>query len=146
MITPHRITADNATRIKTWFAERGGIAVWPSVNLSNPGASWTTPAYDPHGNTTTKPTWEAASTPSRIITDPAEVVVDVPKLVKRFHIGVRRGAQGFMLKVTDRGTRRIHREVEKAGEHAWYAFDYCTQEALIFVPGETVALTEWKEQ
>ena len=50
------------------------------------------------------------------------------------------------LKVTDGGTRRIRKEVGKAGEDAWYEFDYGTQEAVIFVPGEVVGLLEYLER
>ena len=56
--------------------------------------------------------------------------------VKRFRVGVRWGSQGFMLKVTDGGTRRIWKEVSKAGEGAYYRFDYMTQEAVIMKPAK----------
>ena len=54
--------------------------------------------------------------------------------VKRFHVGVRMGSNGLALKVTDGGSRRIRREVSKAGEGAYYAFDYLTQDAIILRP------------
>jgi hypothetical protein len=52
--------------------------------------------------------------------------------VKRFHVAVRIGGQGFCLKVTDGGTRRIWRELAKAGTGSFYEFDYNTQEAVIY--------------
>jgi hypothetical protein len=143
MAEKHVVTERNAARIQKWFEERGGVAVWPSANLSNPGASWTTPATNPVGGPPEKPTWEAANDPL-IITDPAEVVVVIPELVKRFRVAVRFGRQGLSLKVTDAGSARIRREVEKAGDGAWYEFDYDTQEALIFKSGREVPLTEWE--
>lgn len=139
----HQVTAANAAKIQKWFEDRGGIAIWESVNLSNPGASWTTPATSPVGGPPEKPSWQAASAPARVITDQADVDVIVPKLVKRFHIGVRMGSNGTMLKVTDGGTRRIRRELTKAGEGSWYEFDYEQQDVLIYVPGEAVPLSEW---
>lgn len=142
-MTPHRIIAANAPLIKSWLAERGGVAVWSSVNLSNPGASWTTPVRASDGSLATKPTWQAGNAPSRIITDPAEIIVDEPQEVKRFRVAVRMGSQGTMLKVTDAGTRRIRAAVVKAGEDAWYEFDYSTQEAVIFRPGRSVPLAEY---
>jgi hypothetical protein len=65
--------------------------------------------------------------------------------VKRFRVAVRRGAQGLNLKLTIHSGERLRREVEKAGEGAWYQFDYERQEAVILVPDKTVPLSEWKE-
>lgn len=144
-MNPYRVVAGaNASKIKTWMAERGGIAIWTSINLSNPGGSWTTPLYQEDGRPSTKPTWQAAEVPSRIITDPAEIVVDEPREVKRFRVGVRRGSNNpFLLKVTDAGSQRIRRETDKAGAESWYEFDYSTQEAVIYIPGHTVPLVDW---
>ena len=43
-----------------------------------------------------------------------------PVEVKRFHVAVRLGSQGFSLKVSDGGSRRIRREVAKAGAGAFF--------------------------
>lgn len=139
-----RIVEGNAPQIADWFRTRGGICIWRSINLSNIGASWTTPLVGPDGQQPGRPNWQAEPAPSLIITDPAEVVVDTPLEVKRFHVAVRPGAQGLMLKLTDASSARLRREVEKAGEGAWHEFDYMTQEAVIFQPaGKSVPLTEW---
>lgn len=132
----HEVTAENAPTIRAWFATRGGIVVWRSINLSNPGASWTGPLLTAEGQPSTKPTWQAADKPERTILDPAEVVVVTPKEVKRFRIGIRRGGNGLTLKLTDGATRRVNAAVAKAGEGAWYEFDFMTQEAIIFIPGD----------
>ena len=130
-------------QIWQWFQERGGIAVWKSVDMSNPGRSWTTPLRDAEGKPMPKQHWRMEETPSLTITDPAEVVVDVPKEVKRFRVAIKVGAQGMLLKCSDASSRRIRRECEKAGEESWYEFDYATQEAVIFVPGESKPLPEF---
>lgn len=140
---PHIVNVENAAKIAEWLRTRGGIAVWRSINLSNPGASWTSPVLDAGGQLAGKPTWQAANTPERIIADPAEVIVATDKEVKRFRVGVRQSSNGMSFKVTDGGTNRIRREVAKAGENAYHAFDYSTQEAVILVPAEMVPLTEW---
>lgn len=133
-------TIDNAPRFWDWIQNRGGLAVWQSINMSNPGASWTTPA-----DRVEKPTWEANDRPEKIVTDPDEVVVSVDKEVKRFHVGVRR-SNGFMFKVTDGGSRRIRREVEKAGKGAYYIFDYEDYDnAVIIAPDQQMTLREWNE-
>lgn len=141
----HDVMPENAERIKTWLDTRGGLALWRSLQIGD-DRTWTTPVLGPGGEPTTKPHWSVETKPYRIITDPTEVRVVVPKEVKRFRVGVRMGSQGLSLKVTDGGTRRIRKEVAKAGEGAWYEFDYGTQEAVIFVPGEAVSLLDYVER
>lgn len=161
----HSCNIANAPKFADWIANRGGIAVWQSVNLSNPGASWSTPATIRKGDCHTgpgqeyrdtaldaddivpypKPTWQAGNEPT-VITDPAEVEVYESKEVKRFRVGVRMGSQGFTLKVTDGGTRRIREAVAKAGEGAFHGFDYDTQEAIIYAATTIGSLKEWIEK
>jgi hypothetical protein len=71
------------------------------------------------------------------------VLVSKDVEVKRFRVGVRAGSQGLSLKVTDGGTRRIRSAVKRAGEGAYYKFDYSTQEAVIFKPGTQIPLLEF---
>jgi hypothetical protein len=145
----HRVLAVNAVQVWQWFEERGGIAVWKSVDFSTAGQTWTTPLKDAEGNPMKKQDWRMEEAPSLTITDPMKVVVDVPKEIKRFRVAVKMGGQGLMLKCSDAASRRIHRECQKAGEGSWHEFDYATQEAVIFVPGESKALPEYiagKEQ
>ena len=142
-VVKHRILAANADRVWRWFQERGGIAVWKSVDFATAGQSWTTPLRDAEGQLTKKQSWRMEESPSLVITDPAEVVVDVPREVKRFRVAVRVGGQGLLVKCTDAASRRIRRECEKAGEGAWHEFDYEMQEAVIFVPGESQPLPEY---
>ena len=133
-------TPENATKFLDWLKGRGGIAIWKSANLSNPGASWSTPALQENGGPTTKPTWEASGTPE-IITDVAEVIVLTFKEVKRFRVGVKQ--KGMGLRVTAAGTRRINAACAKAGADAFYDFDYSTQEAVIKVPDLRISLVEF---
>jgi hypothetical protein len=141
----HICTAENADKFRNWLQTRGGILVWSSANLSNPGASWSTPALTAEGKAYPKPTWEAANNP-RLITDPGEVVVSIDREVKRFHIAVRRGSQGLTLKVTDSGTCRIRAAVERAGKGAYYMFDYETQDAVIKAPVSQQPISEYIAQ
>jgi len=139
----HECAPENAARMMDWIANRGGVAIWESVNLANLGTSWSTPATHADGSAATKPTWQSNNQPARIIIDPADIEVVTRREVKRFRVGVRIGAQGMTAKVTDGGTRKIRAAVEKAGDGASYAFDYQTQEAVITVPGERVSLVEY---
>ena len=142
-VTRHHVLAANAEQVWQWFQERGGIAVWKSIDFATAGQSWTTPLKDAKGQPTKKQSWRMEDTPSLVITDPAEVVVDVPKEIKRFRVGIKMGSQGMMLKCTEGATRRIRRECAKAGDDSWYEFDHGTQEAVIFVPGESQPLPEY---
>jgi len=129
----HRILAANAEQVWQWFQERGGIAVWRSIDICTAGQSWTTPLRDAEGQPTRKQDWRMEESPSLVVTDPMEVVVDVPREVKRFRVAVRAGSQGLLLRCSDTASRRIRRECAKAGEESWHEFDYATQEAVIFV-------------
>ena len=136
-------TNENAPKFWKWIKERGGVAVWASLNLADPGKSWSTPARQEDGNPFQNPSWEAKETPVMVITDPNEVGVSLDREVRRFRVGVRAGRQGLSLKVTDGGSRKIKAAVEKAGEGAYYVFDYYNQEAVILAPEKTCSLTEW---
>ena len=135
---------ENVGKYREWLATRGGLAVWESINFSNPGCSWTTPVRNADGTPVTKPSWEADNKPAHIITSEDDVDVVVDAEIKRFRVGVRRGTSNpFLIKVTDGGSRRIRREVAKAGDGAYHVFDYETQEAFILAPEKRVPLREW---
>ena len=141
-IKPYECAPENAPKMKEWLARRGGIAIWESINLSNPGASWSTPALREDGSPMAQPTWEAAKTPSRVITDEREIVVVTRKEVKRFRVAIRRA--GLSFKCTDKSSKRIQEALAKAGKDASYHFDYEEQKAVITVPGESVSLADFK--
>ena len=143
---PYVCTVQAAPKIAEWLRERGGLLIWRSVDLSDPGRTMTTPYKGPNGEVVGKPHWSVANEPERHITDAKEVRVAWDREVKRFHVAVRRGAQGLMLKLTDGSSRKVRKEVEKAGEGAYYEFDYGTQEAVIMAPTEVIELGEWERR
>ena len=138
-------TPENAPKFLEWLSSRGGIAVWRSVDLSDPSWSCSTPALTPDGQPYEKPHWKADSKPEKIVTDPSKIQVLVAVEVKRFHVAVRRGSQGFSLKLTDASSRKVEKAVAAAGSDAFYCFDYMTQDAVILVPdpGSSKPLSEW---
>jgi len=138
----HEVIPENALRFLEWINDRGGVAVWKSIDLSDPGYSVSTPALT-DGEPTRKPHWKVGETPDRVITDAADIDVIKYKEVKRFHVGLRRGAQGLSIKLTDAASARVRREVEKAGEGASYEFDYETQDAVILAPDGVTPLNQW---
>lgn len=145
----HQVNVANAEKMWRWINERGGIAVWRSADLANPGASWSTPALtdDNPPKPYPKPTWQAENQPSRIITDPSEVELCIDSEVKRFRVAIRStGSFGSTLKVSDGGSRRIRDAVAKAGDGAYHEFDYDAQEAVIFKPTKVISLAEWHNQ
>lgn len=137
----------NATKIHEWILNRGGIFIWRSVNLSNSGGSWTSPARDADGNEVAKPNWQCDSKPERHITKIEDVSVITAKEVKRFHVATRGSGNGLSIKVTDGGTRKIRAEVSKAergGRKAWYEFEYFEYgNCVIMVEDSCVPMTEW---
>lgn len=144
-------TVDNAPRFWNWIHKRGGLLLWKSVNLSNPGQTWTTPALIADGKPFPKSDWQMANDPSDVTTNPDEVMVVTNKEVRRFRVGVRRSGNGMSMKVTDAGSRRIRATVDKLNEDrednmASYHFDYETQEAVFTVPDKIISLTEWANQ
>ena len=133
----------NAKQLLTWIKERKGIAVWRSINLSNPGAETFTPVMNPSGTPAMKPGWQFANEPAMIITDAADVCITLDKEVKRFHIAVRPCRNGLSLKLTDASTRKVETAVEKAGKGAYYEFDYEAQEAVIMAPEKEMSLADY---
>jgi len=136
------INERNALLVAGWIRHRGGVAVWPKIDLAHAGEQMLTPALT-EKTPTVRPHWSVAYEP-RVITDAKQVLVAKDKEVRRFHVAVRMGGQGLSLKVTDGGTRRIRAAVAKAGEGAYYTFDYDTQEAVIWACEQTVPLPKWE--
>lgn len=141
MIDPKKrqVSPENAHRIADWLATRGGLFVWQSADLSNPGASTTTPATTADGQPTGKPGWRFEATPSRHVTsaDDVEVVTDVE--VKRLRIKVVR--RGHKAVLSDASSRRVRAAVAQAGIGAYYVFD--GDEAVILKPDKVVPLVAW---
>lgn len=144
----HECVEQNAEKFVDWILHRGGIAVWQSVNLSNPGASWSTPALT-DGRPTPQPTWQADSEPAAVHTDPAKILVRREKEVRRFRVGLRRkGFMGLTFVLTDGAQRRLYSALDKlrdAGQDPRYHFDRSTQEVVITVPDDegTMSLADW---
>ena len=148
-IEKHDVYPADAPKVWEWLQTRGGLAVWGSLDLSNPGWQCTTPLNQSDGQPSTKPHWRATTEPIRVITDSADVQVIVPKEVKRFHVAVRaKGPMGMTLVVSDGGSRRIRAAVDKASEkydcEAWHQPDDCDYDnAVIYVPDSLTPISEW---
>lgn len=147
MNEPHGIRVENAVKILNWIKTRGGVAVWRSVNLSNPGMSWTCPVNDEYGVAKPRPYGEAESTPSRVITSTDDIMVHTDVEVGRFKIHLRMSDNGLMLKLTDNSTLKVNKATRDAGPYAYHLFDYGTEEAVILAPdGNSMTLTQWAKE
>lgn len=145
--TPIKVSPDKAPLLRAWLRDRGGIAIWRSADLSDPSWSTFTPALDINRQPTRKPSWKAKDEPERVITDAREVLVVIPKELKRFRVALRRA--GLQLKLSDASSLKLRRELAKLlgreGGAAWYEFDYDSQEAVIYVPAQTLTLIEFHD-
>lgn len=121
------VSSNDAQKLRRWIKEDGGVAVWNSINLSNPGGQWLTSAKGE------RPTWQAGFFPAQVITDPTQIGVMDYKLVKRFHVAVR-GGNGLAFSLTPASSARVRKAMDAAGPGAVYDFDYWAQDALIFAP------------
>jgi len=138
-----KVSEENAPKFLDWIANRGGVAVWDAHDFS--GDSCSTPALTKDGQPMRKPHWKYPNSPSEIITDSSQVTVFVAKEIKRFHVGTRRGTQGFTFKVTDAGTARIRKELAKVPD-SWYEFDYMDEKnCVIYTPDKEYPLSEFKQ-
>jgi hypothetical protein len=137
------VNLKDVPKITNWLKERSGVAVWKSIDLSRISDSCFTPVLDASGHPMNKPHWKYANAPDYIITSVDDVEVTQEKELKRFHVAVRRSSNGMSMKCTDASSARIKREVEKAGEGAYYEFDYCDEKnCVIMVPTSKVPLKE----
>ncbi len=158
----YKIGPESVEQVRRWIKDRGGVAHWKSVNLSNPGGSWSTPATikrkdcngAPEGDPEDvlpypAPNWQCATKPSHITTSEDDVLVQVPKLWRRFHVAVRRGSNGMSMKLTSASSDKVRAQVEKCsletGLEAWHEFDYLNQDCCIFYPLETVPLSQYRK-
>lgn len=136
----HTIERHQVEKIRGWIRNRQGIAIWKSVNLSNPSGSWTSPATIRKGDCTgqtgdeiipyPKPNWQCDTQPAHVITSEEDVLVSDDVEVKRFRVSLTRS--GLTVKLTPNSTKRVRKEVAKAGKGSFYRFDYDVQECVIF--------------
>lgn len=147
----YHCTKENAPQIYKWMMDRGGIDIWDSANLSNPGMTWTVPIRDAEGNRRDKkPTWEAGKVVASYHPEAMEqwglqsIVVDIDREVKRFRVAVRRAT--FSFKLTDAASRKVRETLSKLGEGHSYNFDYSSQEVVFFKTDSSIPLTEYMEK
>ncbi len=155
----------NAQKYWDWIQDRGGLAIWESQNLSNPGASWITPATirqgdcegftneSPDANVILpypQPTWQAGKEPARLVIDPKQVGVYTAELYKAFRVGLV--GREMSLVLTSGAQRKVDKHMaeckEKHGD-SFYRKGVLEIEGAsmgIYYTKTIVPLDEWIQQ
>jgi hypothetical protein len=144
-MTKHHCSPENAQKMKDWIANRGGLAIWESQDLGDPGRSWTTPVLDEEGNPVGPPHWKCGgpgARQSRIITDMKDVEVITDKEVRRFPLHLSKHMQGMTIVLTDACSKKVRKALDQAGKGSTYVFD--GDEVVILVPDKVVPLAEYQ--
>lgn len=140
--------AEHVSKYRDWLTHRGGIAVWTSVNLSNPGQKWSTPAFSIDGTPTTKPNWQAGDTPI-VVTDPSQVGIYTETLFKDISVKLRFGSQGFMLKLSDASQRKVDRVLDacraKHGNAHYRTGGLVNPVVSVYYTDKIIPLSEYQE-
>lgn len=139
----HECHVGDAPKFWDWIKSRGGVAVWRSVNISNPGASWSTPVKTLSGDDFSKPTWQADGSPL-IITDPDVIKVFDARQVARVKLAIRTRGRGLVQKPTPASNHRVRKALKEAGDDAYHVYD--GDVALIMKPCGEMSLRAWAEK
>ena len=143
----HECDEHNAAKFLDWIRNRGGVAVWQSVNLGNPGASWSGPMQQANGDPSSKPNWESDTKPASVHTDATKIGVYSAVLVETIPAKVK--VNGMQMVLTSGTTRRLTaalRRVEKSHGNSFYRKGSSMDpELYIFTSGPMVSLQEWAD-
>lgn len=104
------ISKADAPRIADWLANRGGVAIWESLDLSDAGARTFTPAD------ASRPSWQYADKPVDVVTQPSDVGVYSETLFKAFPVSLRRSNNGLAFKLTDSAQRKVDKAMADCRE------------------------------
>jgi hypothetical protein len=140
----HECHVGDARKFWDWIKSRGGVAVWRSVNLGNPGASWSTPVKTLSGEDFSKPTWQVDNSPSMTVTDPDVIKVFDAREVARVKLAIRTRGSSLVQKPTPASNRRVLKALKDAGDDAYHVYD--GDEALIMKPCGEMSLRAWAEK
>ncbi len=138
---PLAVHTFQAAKVARWLQHCGGIAVWGSLDLSDPGREWFTPARLTDGTLPSPPHWSAPNKPKRIVTDIEQVFVVTHREAARVRIAIRRGSYGLRWKLTDASSARLRKALAKAGSTAVHVFE--GDHAVVHVETSRTPLADW---
>lgn len=90
----------------------GGLALWGSANLSDPGRVAITGRLH-EGQPTAKPHWWCTDQPVRTSVDLADIDVVEDKVEKVVRVHIEMSSNGMMLKCTDASSRKVRAALKK---------------------------------
>ncbi len=137
------VDAHDAVKVSRWVRHCGGVAVWASQDLGDPGRTWLTPAKRTDGPPSPRPHWSAADAPERVVTSMDVIEVVERREANRLRIAVRRG-DGLRLDLTDASSRRLRNAAAEYGEGATHAFE--GGEAVVYAVIRRVPLSQWMKE
>ena len=134
----------NAAQVLKWIRERLGVHVWRNQEIgSSVGATALTPVLTSDGTKGGSPGWRYGHAPECCVTDPAEIEVLTFVEATRFHVGTQRGS-GLSTDLSWYASRRLQRELEKAGEGSTYMFEYGEQKNCVILRlAGRMSLADW---
>ena len=137
------VSEEITDKLRDWIKNRGGILVWVNKDLGSTriGQQTFTPATTVEGAPMGSPHWQFGNTAEFCVTDPACVLVEKTKEVKR--VKVRQGRNGG---VHNADRPKLDKAMAEAGESAFYQFDdkaadYPWYVAVVKVVTETQPMT-----
>ncbi len=153
----HEVAEENAYKFAEWIINRGGLLVWESADLGDPGKSVTTPALSTAGGMTSSPHWKFPS-PAFRVTTLEQVTVFTTKVVSTFTIKLKQ-SQGRLV-LNNASNRKVENEMARlreSGHSPFYRFGatgssngnpvhglmFGQDTVEICVDGERVPLVEW---
>ena len=153
---PHEVSPENARKFIDWLANRGGILIWHSCNLSRPGHSVSTPALTTEGEPYPRPGWEF-SQHTRHITSIEDIVVSVPKEEERFEVRLK--IRGHKLELMKRSTNKVDHAMSCYPDGWWvfastgsqrgdlfHGLSCGTDTVIIYSEAGRIPLKEWAEK
>lgn len=122
-----QFTKEQASKAVEWLSNRGGIAVWTNCNMSSQslGTESYTPALTADGKPMGSPGWQYGQTPSRIVTDPAEVCI--VEYAEHARVRTIPGKYGPPCDPIKRGRDKVDAALQTAGDGSYWQFDWNTR-------------------
>lgn len=139
-------TAKNAAKLAAWIEHRGGVAVWPSADLSDPDHQWLTPALT-DSEPTTRPNWKCGQ--AKIVTTTDEVGIYQESTFREFTVAIRRSENGLSAKLTDASQAKVERVIAQCKDKHGNAFikrgvlDVDRPSIGVYYASDPVSLTEF---
>lgn len=137
--SPIELDCKHAPKLADWIANRGGVAIWWSQDLSKAGAHCETPVLQPDGSKTCRPHWQYPAEPV-VVTDRNAIMLTTYREVERVRVAHnRRGNETF----ASRKRRQAALARHTSPVWSWGHDDGGRTIAIIEVRDGTITLADW---